>query len=127
MIKLGDGFKRVNSFKQRFQSPPQVTELEHLTVIGDVHFGANVTLKGTVIIVAVDGCRIDIPSGAYLEDKVITGSLNVTELNRDIITIYLNKNHFICILHCCYIRQFATKPRLYLSIQVKKSFFYFFN
>ena len=79
LIKLGDGFRKVASFRKRFQSPPQIIELDHLTVIGDVHFGSDVTLKGTVIIVAVDGCRIDIPSGSFLEDKVISGSLTITD------------------------------------------------
>ena len=79
LIKLGDGFRKVASFKKRFPSAPKIVELEHLTVVGDVHFGSNVTLKGTVIIVAVDGCRIDIPSGSVLEDKVISGNLTITD------------------------------------------------
>lgn len=54
-----------------------VLELDHLTVSGDVYFGANVTLKGTVIIVASKDSSIDIPDGSVLENKVCTGTMNV--------------------------------------------------
>jgi UTP--glucose-1-phosphate uridylyltransferase len=54
-------------------------ELDHLTVTGDVTFGKDVTLKGTVIIVANHGSRIDIPSGSVLEDKVVTGNLRILD------------------------------------------------
>jgi UTP--glucose-1-phosphate uridylyltransferase len=37
------------------------------------------TIQGTVIIVAGDGCRIDIPSGAILENKVVTGNLRILD------------------------------------------------
>ena len=77
-IKLSNGFKKFSSFRKRFQHPPKIVGLEHLTVVGDVHFSSNVTLKGTVIIAAADGCRIDIPSGTCLEDKVVTGNLTIT-------------------------------------------------
>ena len=79
LVKLGDHFKKVSQYQMRFGSPPRMLELEHLTVLGDVRFGANVVLKGTVIIIASSGNRIDIPSGAVLEDKVISGNLCVTE------------------------------------------------
>jgi len=36
-------------------------------------------LKGTVIIVAAEGDKIDIPDGAILEDKVVTGSLRILD------------------------------------------------
>lgn len=67
VIKLGDHFKKVRSstairvdliasftfqiqqFQQRFKKIPKIIELDHLTVTGDVHFGRNVTLRGTVI------------------------------------------------------------------------------
>jgi hypothetical protein len=41
-----------------------MVELDHLTVSGDVHFGPGVTLKGTVIIIAKEGERIEIPARA---------------------------------------------------------------
>ena len=87
---------------------PDMRDLDHLTVSGDVRFGEGVVLKvrasvgrrcqcgrpgalyhacggvccaaqGTVIIVASEGSRIDIPDGSVLEDKVITGNLRILE------------------------------------------------
>ncbi|RKP22886.1 UTP--glucose-1-phosphate uridylyltransferase family [Syncephalis pseudoplumigaleata] len=79
LVKLGDDFKKVNNFLARFKSPPHILELDHLTVTGDVTFGAHVVLQGTVIIVANHGCRIDIPSGAILNDKVVSGNLRILD------------------------------------------------
>lgn len=79
IVKLGDHFKKVQNFLSRFKSPPSILELDHLTVAGDVYFGKNITLKGTVIIVANPSSRIDIPSGSLLEDKVITGDLRILD------------------------------------------------
>jgi UTP--glucose-1-phosphate uridylyltransferase len=68
VIKLGDHFKKVcvldvkssktmfmcpvwqiQQFQKRFKKIPKIIELDHLTVTGDVYFGRNVTLRGTVI------------------------------------------------------------------------------
>ena len=46
LVKLGDHFKKVTHFLSRFQSPPQILELDHLTVTGDVTFGHDVVLEG---------------------------------------------------------------------------------
>jgi UTP--glucose-1-phosphate uridylyltransferase len=53
--------------------------LDHLTVSGNVHFGAGVALRGTVIIVANEGAEIHIPAGSILENKVVTGNLRILE------------------------------------------------
>lgn len=79
LVKLGDHFKKVSQFLSRFASPPKIIELDHLTVTGDVYFGKDVTLKGTVIIVANHGERIDIPSGSVLDDKVVSGNLRILD------------------------------------------------
>ncbi|KAJ1981615.1 UTP-glucose-1-phosphate uridylyltransferase [Dimargaris verticillata] len=79
LVKLGDDFKKVNNYLSRFKTPPHILELDHLTVTGDVTFGADVVLQGTVIIVANHGCRIDIPSGAILNDKVVSGNLRILD------------------------------------------------
>ncbi|KAI7904346.1 UTP--glucose-1-phosphate uridylyltransferase-domain-containing protein [Cokeromyces recurvatus] len=79
LIKLGEDFKKVQGFLQRFKSIPNILDLDHLTVTGDVTFGSNVELRGTVIIVANHGERIDIPSGSVLENKVITGNLRILD------------------------------------------------
>lgn len=78
-VKLGDHFKKVPNYLSRFAGPVQILELDHLTVAGDVTFGKNVTLKGTVIIVANQGNRIDIPSGTVLEDQVVSGNLRILD------------------------------------------------
>lgn len=80
LVKLGDDhFKKVHEFLFRFESVPNILELDHLTVSGDVTFGRNVVLKGTVIIIANFGDRIDIPSGAILENKIVTGNLRILD------------------------------------------------
>ncbi|KAJ1953625.1 UTP-glucose-1-phosphate uridylyltransferase, partial [Linderina pennispora] len=56
-----------------------ILELDHLTVTGDVCFSADVTLEGTVIIVANHGAHIDIPRGAVLNDKVVSGDLRLLD------------------------------------------------
>ena len=58
---------------------PDIIDLEHLTVAGDVVFGAKVILKGTVIIVANEGSVIMIPDGTVLEDKVVTGNFRILD------------------------------------------------
>lgn len=77
VIKLGTEFKKVAQYLDRFGSIPDVLELDHLTVSGDVSFGANTTLKGTVIVVANPGNKIMIPAGSVIENKVVVGSLHV--------------------------------------------------
>lgn len=72
-----------------------INELDHLTVSGNVWFGRDIVLKvncfnvhidvrsrclqGTVIIIANDGERIDIPSGAILENKIVSGNLRIVD------------------------------------------------
>lgn len=46
LVILGDKhFANVKSFLSRFATIPNILELDHLTVSGDVVFGANVSLK----------------------------------------------------------------------------------
>lgn len=40
---------KIQDFQKRFQKIPKIIDLDHLTVSGDVYFGRNVTLRGTVI------------------------------------------------------------------------------
>ncbi|XP_057315409.1 UTP--glucose-1-phosphate uridylyltransferase-like isoform X1 [Hydractinia symbiolongicarpus] len=79
LIQLGHFFKKVKEYLHRFVNIPDILELDHLTVAGDVTFGRNITLKGTVIIVANHGDRIDIPSGAILENKIVSGNLRILD------------------------------------------------
>jgi UTP--glucose-1-phosphate uridylyltransferase len=79
LVKLGDSFSKVSDYMNRFKGTPDILELDQLTVSGDVTFGSGIVLKGTVIIVANHGNRIDIPSGAVLENKVVSGNLRILE------------------------------------------------
>jgi len=80
LVKLGPGhFAKVKEFLKRFASIPDIVELDHLTVSGDVTFGKGVVLKGTVIIIANHGDRIDIPPGAVLENKIVSGNLRILD------------------------------------------------
>eukprot|EP01117_Protostelium_nocturnum_P007078 TRINITY_DN2540_c0_g1_i1.p1 TRINITY_DN2540_c0_g1~~TRINITY_DN2540_c0_g1_i1.p1 ORF type:complete len:479 (-),score=173.03 TRINITY_DN2540_c0_g1_i1:59-1495(-) len=79
LIKLGEHFTVISEYQKRFKSVPNILELDHLTVSGDVTFGSNMTLKGTVIIVADHGERIDFPDGVILENKIVSGNLQLKE------------------------------------------------
>ncbi|ETE70626.1 UTP--glucose-1-phosphate uridylyltransferase [Ophiophagus hannah] len=79
LVKLGSSFTKVQDFLRRFESIPDMLELDHLTVSGDVTFGKHVALKGTVIIIANHGDRIDIPPGAVLENKIVSGNLRILD------------------------------------------------
>jgi len=77
LVKLGDEFRKVSAFLERVPQIPDLLELDHLTVSGDVTFGRGVILRGSVIIVATNGSHIDIPEGAVLENKVVSGDLRI--------------------------------------------------
>lgn len=79
IVKLGSDYKDISAYMSRFDGIPNIIELDQLTVAGNVYFGSNVVLKGTVIIVANHGARIDIPSGSILENKVVTGELHILD------------------------------------------------
>ncbi|TKR68121.1 hypothetical protein L596_024151 [Steinernema carpocapsae] len=79
LVKLGSSFDKVKGFLSRFQGIPDLLELDHLTVSGDVWFGKDVVLKGTVIIIANHGDRIDIPPGTILENKIVSGNLRILD------------------------------------------------
>jgi UTP--glucose-1-phosphate uridylyltransferase len=93
LVKLGNHYKKVSEFQKRIPNIPRILELDHLTITGDVNLGKNVTLRGTVIIVASNNDTIDIPPGSVLENVrilffsrssltrqvVVTGSLRILE------------------------------------------------
>jgi len=79
LVNMGDSFKKVSDYNSRIKGTPDLLELDQLTISGDVFIGANVTLRGTVIIVANHGSRIDIPDGSILENKVISGNLRIVD------------------------------------------------
>ena len=75
VVKLGDTFKKVANFQKRFKTIPNILEADHITINGDVWFGKNITLRGTVIIVANEGNKISIPDGSILENSQSTRSV----------------------------------------------------
>ncbi len=79
LVKLGNIFSKVSEFLKRFGNIPDCLELDHLTVSGDVTFGKGVILRGTVIIIANHGDRIDIPAGSILENKIVSGNLRILD------------------------------------------------
>lgn len=80
-IKLSAEFNKVNDYLSRFETIPNLLELESLTVAGDVKFGAHVTLRGNVIVMAQPlNARLDIPSGAVLENKIVNGGVRILDL-----------------------------------------------
>ena len=78
-VKWDAQFRHIDGYKARVPFLPDIVDLEHLTVSGNVKFGKNVTLRGTVIIVATHGGEITIPDGAILENSVVGGELNIVE------------------------------------------------
>ncbi|OAG29949.1 UTP--glucose-1-phosphate uridylyltransferase [Nematocida displodere] len=80
IIKLvGSQFKRVEDFKSHIKGPINIDDLDHLTISGDIYLGKNITLKGTVIIIAEEGQTIYIPDGTILDDKIVSGSLHIID------------------------------------------------
>ncbi|GMI65002.1 hypothetical protein HRI_000169500 [Hibiscus trionum] len=76
-IDLGPEFEKINEFKRRFTTIPSIVKLDSLEVAGDVWFGADVVLKGNVIIDANPGLPLRIPDGAVLEDEEINSPADI--------------------------------------------------
>jgi len=79
LIRLGENFQDVEEYQNRFQTIPDILELDLLTVVGNVHFGKNMTLRGNVILVCESG-ELHLPDNSLLENKVLTGNIKMGEL-----------------------------------------------
>ena len=75
VISLGQGYSKLPEFRLRMPSIPAMDQLESLTVVGDVRFGAGVELRGNVVIVAEEGKTLFIPPGSIIDNVTVTGSL----------------------------------------------------
>lgn len=73
-------FKDKSAITERFKTIPDITNLDHLTIFGNVFLGSNVTLSGTVIIICSESFPITIPDNSVLENTVITGTLQDTTI-----------------------------------------------
>ncbi|KAH9411830.1 UTP--glucose-1-phosphate uridylyltransferase [Ordospora pajunii] len=76
---LGKNFSKIEDYEKCFKGIPDILELDALTVSGDVIFGKNVVLKGTVIILADDKSKICIPDGSVLDDSIVYGNLPIID------------------------------------------------
>jgi len=64
IVELSDAYRLLRDFEDRFVAgPPSLVEAERLEVEGDVRFGRDVTVRGSV---HVEG-PAEIPDGAVLE------------------------------------------------------------
>jgi len=79
LIRLGEAFQEVEEYQKRFQSIPDILELDLLTVVGDVYFGKNMVLRGNVILVCESG-ELHLPDQSLLENTVLTGRIRKGEL-----------------------------------------------
>lgn len=77
---LGKNFSKIQEYENSFAGMPDIVDLDILTVSGNVNFGKKVVLRGIVIIVAAEGCQINIPDGSILEDKILCGNLPITDI-----------------------------------------------
>ncbi|PIA42509.1 hypothetical protein AQUCO_02000159v1 [Aquilegia coerulea] len=69
VIELGPEFEKASDLLSRFKTMPDIMGLDSLKVTGDVWFGAGITLKGKVNIVAKPGIKLEIPDGVVIENK----------------------------------------------------------
>ena len=79
IIKLGPEFSDAAAYLERIPYIPDLLYLDYLTVSGNVSFGKDIVLRGTVIVVANEGSRIDLPPGTVLENKVVSGHLRILD------------------------------------------------
>ncbi|KAL0216684.1 hypothetical protein P9112_008868 [Eukaryota sp. TZLM1-RC] len=69
-VRLGHSFTTVEAFNKRVPQVPDLSNLCHLTVSGDVTFDAGVKLSGTVIIVVDHGKELEVDND--LQDVIVT-------------------------------------------------------
>ncbi|XP_024640837.2 UTP--glucose-1-phosphate uridylyltransferase 2 isoform X1 [Medicago truncatula] len=79
VIDLGPKYEKIADFRSRFKSIPSIVGLDSLIVRGDVWFGANITLKGHMTIVAKPGLKLEIPDGVVIENKEINDIADIQE------------------------------------------------
>jgi UTP--glucose-1-phosphate uridylyltransferase len=76
---LGSNFSKIENYERCFKGIPDILELDVLTISGNVTFGKNVVLKGTVVILADENSKICIPDGSVLDDNILYGNLPIVD------------------------------------------------
>lgn len=81
LVKLGDTLSlRKSPHFSRFCSIPGTSWSWITSVSGDVIWTRRVSLRGTMIFIIIHhGDRIDIPAGAVLENKIVSGNLRILD------------------------------------------------
>ncbi|CAI4508534.1 BBM_1a_G0023070.mRNA.1.CDS.1 [Saccharomyces cerevisiae] len=80
-IDLGDEFATYETFNIGIPDIPDILELDHLTVMGNVFFGRKITLKGTVIMICDKDDVITVPDGSILENVTIWKKSQLEDMN----------------------------------------------
>lgn len=79
LIRLGKHFENIEEYQKRFENIPDILELDLLTIVGDVYFNRDITLRGHVILMCEQG-ELNLPEQSVIENKVLTGSIKMAEL-----------------------------------------------
>lgn len=79
LIRLGKHFENIEDYQKRFENIPDILELDLLTIVGDVYFNRDITLRGHVILMCDQG-ELNLPERSVIENKVLTGSIKMAEL-----------------------------------------------
>lgn len=71
-VKLvGENFQHITEYREAIRGTVNIVDLETLIVVGNVHFGKNVTLRGIVVIIAPHWSAFDVPDDSVLENSVL--------------------------------------------------------
>ncbi|CAI4064416.1 hypothetical protein SUVZ_08G0350 [Saccharomyces uvarum] len=81
-IKLGDEFANYETFKIGIPDIPNILELDHLTVMGNVFFGYKIILRGTVVIICDEDDVIIIPDGSILENVIVRNKSQLEDIDK---------------------------------------------
>ena len=74
-ISLNQFYLRFDDFIQRFPFIPDITQLESLTIDGDVCFSSGIQLVGKIVIHADDGNKLMLPENTILSNVIVRGTL----------------------------------------------------
>ena len=79
LVRLGEFCKTVAGMEKRIPSLPSIIDLELLTIVGDVHFGQNITLRNQVILTCTEG-SLFLPDSSVINNQALAGRIQIAEL-----------------------------------------------